>query len=78
MTGSGSRSGPASTAMISCQWACSAPEMKLHLPFTTMPPSAGVASPPGLSVPHTRALGVAKISSCTESGKRQAIQVGIQ
>ena len=62
-TGIGSPSPPTRTAMISCQWLCSAPLTNPHLPLTTMPPSVGTASAVGLSVPHTRTSGVENTSS---------------
>jgi hypothetical protein len=77
-TGIGWLSGLSSTATISCQWLWCAPLMNPHLPLTTMPPSAGVALAVGLSVPQTRTSAVENTSSCTSSGNRPAIQVGIE
>jgi hypothetical protein len=77
-TGYGSPPPPTRIAMISCQWACSAPLTNPHLPLTTMPPSVGAAIALGLSVPHTRTSGVENTSSWTESGNMQAIHPGIQ
>lgn len=79
ITGQKLSSGPGAgaTAMIICHWLCSAPLMKPHLPVSTIPPSTGMPMPVGLSVPHSRAPGSAKISSCTSSGSRHAIHVVI-